>query len=145
MTNKNTYGRKDWRDAFNDARVGAGYFFSQSGRLKFTPEGYIGFRALERKDSNKLLQEWDRWIRDLRGSTYEHVRIAANLAASMSIDHLDAYYQDRVIADRDITSLENSSKQMADSEQELRLLVAKHREAKTVQEVNTASTLPSVQ
>lgn len=42
----------------NSARAGAGYFLSQQGRLSFTPEDYIEFRALKREDSNKLLQEW---------------------------------------------------------------------------------------
>ncbi|KAF9904570.1 hypothetical protein BX616_001247 [Lobosporangium transversale] len=127
----------DWRNGFNQARVGAGYFLSQQGRLKFTPEGYIGFRALRRQDSTKLLQEWDRWIRDLRCSPFEHVKKAANLASAMCIKHLDDYYRDRVISESEIISLENASEKLADSEQELILLSRERREKRNSQEVDS--------
>jgi len=128
MANKTTGKQKsDWRDNFNSARIGAGYFLSQQGQLTFTPEGYIGFRAVKREDSRQLIQEWNRWIRDLRSSPYLHVRIAASAAPSLCSEHLDGYYRDRVVAESEITSLENSSKKLADSEQELIYLTQKRR------------------
>jgi hypothetical protein len=125
MVDKST--KMDWRVSYKSTRIGAGYFLRQHGRLKFTPEGYISFRGLNREDSNHLIQEWDRWIRDLQDSSHEHVRNAATHAPSMCSEHLDAYYRDRVIAESEITSLENSSKKLADSEQEPILLTQKRR------------------
>lgn len=119
--------KSDWRDHLNSARVGAGYFLSQQGRLIFTPEGYIEFRALRREDSEKLLQEWDRWIRDLRNCPFEHVKIAAGLAPSMRRKDLEAYYREQVVTESEITSLENSSKKLADAEQELISLAQQRR------------------
>ncbi|KAF9991412.1 hypothetical protein BGZ79_004542, partial [Entomortierella chlamydospora] len=116
-----------WKDSISSTRIGSGYFLSQQSQLKFTPEEYIGFRAVKREYSNQLIQEWDRWIRDLRASSYLHVRIAASAAPSLCSEHLDAYYRDRVVAESQITSLENSSKKLADSEKELIHLTQKLR------------------
>ncbi|KAF9907757.1 hypothetical protein EC991_010627 [Linnemannia zychae] len=123
-----------WRENYKSTRIGAGYFLGQHGRLKFTPEGYISFRGVSREDSSQLMQEWDRWIRDLQGSSHEHVRNAAAHAPSMCREHLDAYYRDRVVAESEITSLENSSKKLADSEQELILLTQKRRAKRNAQD-----------
>lgn len=126
--------KSDWRESYKSTRIGAGYFLSQHGRLKFTLEGYIGFRGVKREDSNQLIQEWDRWIRDLRTSSHDHVRNAASHAQFMCSEHLDVYYRDRVVAESEITSLENSSKKLADSEQELIFLTQKRRAKSNAQD-----------
>ncbi|KAG0047467.1 hypothetical protein BGZ89_004922 [Linnemannia elongata] len=46
----------------------------------------------------------------------------------MCSEHLDVYYRDRIVAESEITSLENSSKKLADSEQELIFLTQKRRD-----------------
>ncbi|KAF9343438.1 hypothetical protein BGX26_005715, partial [Mortierella sp. AD094] len=54
----------------------------------------------------------------------------------MCSEHLDAYYRDRVVAESEITTLENSSKKLADSEQELIFLAQKRRDERNAQEVS---------
>ncbi|KAF9405408.1 hypothetical protein BGZ76_006584, partial [Entomortierella beljakovae] len=128
MSDKTTGKRNgDWRHTISSTRMGSGYFLSLQGQLKFTPEGYIRYRAVKRENSNMLMQEWDRWIQDLRASSYAHVRIAASAASSLCSKHLDAYYSDRVVAESEITSLENSSLMLAYSEKELIHLTQKYR------------------
>ncbi|KAK3844408.1 MAG: hypothetical protein J3R72DRAFT_438838 [Linnemannia gamsii] len=117
----------DWRSEFDSRRKGAGYFFSQRGRLSFTPSGYIGFRSLDRAHSSSLLQEWDVWIRDLKACTQEHVQRAAKAAPSLTTNDLDQYYRDRIVADRDLEVLANSSCQLKDADLELRLHLQRRR------------------
>lgn len=74
---------------------------------------------MKRQDSNQLIHEWDRWIRDFRRN--------GKHAPSMCSEPLDDYYRDRVVAESEITSLENSSKKLADSEQALISLTQKRR------------------
>lgn len=95
----------------NSERVGVGYFLSQRRLYRNL--------ALRCEDSNKLLQEWHRWIWDLQNCPYEHVKIAAGLAPSTCHKNLNTYYQDQVVTESEITSFENSSKKLVDSEKEL--------------------------
>ncbi|GJJ67730.1 hypothetical protein EMPS_00076 [Entomortierella parvispora] len=126
--------KRDWRDSVNSARSGAGYFLGLRGDLNFSPNGYIEFRDLRREECEKLLQEWDGWMRTLRNSPYAHVKIAANIAPSMSRKDLYAYYRERILLESETTSLENSSKKIADAEQELILLAQKRRASRYAQE-----------
>ncbi|KAH7054757.1 hypothetical protein BKA57DRAFT_234538 [Linnemannia elongata] len=119
---------------YKSTRIGAGDFLTQNGRLQFTPEGDIEFRGVKREDSNQLIQEWDRWIRDLRTTNQDHVRNAASHAQPICSEHLDVYYRDQVVAESEITSLENSSKKLADSEQELIFLTQKRRAERNAQD-----------
>ena len=61
---------------FDASRKGAGYFLSQTGRLHFEPSGYIAFRAVEEDCASRLIQEWDRWMRDLMNSASSSVQEA---------------------------------------------------------------------
>lgn len=109
----------EWQLDFDANRKGAGYFLSQTGRLRFEPSGYIAFRALEEAHASRLIQEWDRWIRDLKNSTHSFVQEAAAATRPLTIHDLDQYYLDRVVVQRDKAILENSSKQLTEGDKEL--------------------------
>ena len=111
-------GAAEWQSEFDANRKGAGYFLSQTG---LEPTGYIAFRALEENRASRLIQEWDRWIRDLKSSAYSFVREAATASRPLTIEDLDQYYRNRIVVQRDMVVLENSSKQLADGDQELYL------------------------
>jgi hypothetical protein len=114
-------GAAEWQSEFDANRKGAGYFLSQTGRLCFEPTGYIASRALEENRASRLIQEWDRWIRDLKSSAHSFVREAATATRPLTIEDLDQYYRNRIVVQRDMVVLENSSKQLADGDQELYL------------------------
>lgn len=85
----------------------------------FEPTGYIASRALEEIRASRLIKEWGRWIRDLKSSAYSFVREVATATRPLTIEDLDQYYRNRIVVQRDIVVLENSSKQLADGDQEL--------------------------
>lgn len=119
--------KKPWQDAYDPNRKGAGYFLSQTGRLRFEPAGYIAFRGVVRAASPKLLQEWDRWLRDLGKSINTTVQKAVKGASSMTQEHLDQFYEGRVVAKRDLAALEHSAEQLSDADNELRRRVQRRR------------------
>ncbi|KAF9404053.1 hypothetical protein BGZ94_004400, partial [Podila epigama] len=122
--------RTEWQSEYDANRKGAGYFLSQNGRLRFEPSGYIAFRALEEDRASRLIQEWDRWIRDLKNSKYSFVREAAAATRPLTIHDLDQYFRDRIVVQRDKTILENSSKQLTDGDQEIYLRLQELRQSR---------------
>lgn len=141
-------GAVEWQSEFDANRKGAGYFLSQTGRLCFEPTGYIASRALEENRASRLIQEWDRWIRDLKSSAYSFVREAATATRPLTIEDLDQYYRNRIVVQRDMVVLENSSKQLADGDQELYLRLQELRQSQrssipTVSKSTSVSSTPS--
>ncbi|KAF9175538.1 hypothetical protein BGX20_004425 [Mortierella sp. AD010] len=132
--NQKSDQKNDWKEFFKTGRIGAGYFLTQKGRLSLSPEGYIKYRAVKREESDRLLHEWDRWILDLQNHDHEYLRSAGDKAPPMYKDHLDAYYRERVVAESEISSLENSSTMIGDSEKELISLSQKRRAKRNAQD-----------
>lgn len=120
----------EWHSGFDANRKCAGYFLSQNGRLRYEPSGYIAFRALEEDRASRPAQEWDRGIRDLKNSTHSFVREAAAATRLLTLHDLDQYYRDRIVVQREKTTLENSSKQLADGDQEIHLCLQELRKSK---------------
>jgi hypothetical protein len=117
----------DWRYENDPNLKGAGYLLTQRGRLQFVPSEYITFRAMERSRSSQLLQEWDRWMRDLGKSTHTVIQRAVKSAPSMTVEELDQHYRNRYAADRELDTLENSARQLAEADRDLALLVQERR------------------
>jgi hypothetical protein len=112
-----------WHDEINDRRKGAGYFLSQTGNPCFQPVDYIKYRALKQDQSSALIDEWTRWILDLKKCSYEVARRAATSASALTQDDIDEYYRDRVSVGREQDALESSKKQLriADQQHTLRM------------------------
>ncbi|KAG0228752.1 hypothetical protein BGW42_001994, partial [Actinomortierella wolfii] len=101
-----------WHDEINDKRKGATYFLSQTGRPCFKPVDYIKYRALELHQSSVLVDEWCRWMHDLKKSRYEAVRRAAIAAPALTKDDIILYYFDRTCSERELDALESSRNQL---------------------------------
>ncbi|KAG0353696.1 hypothetical protein BGZ54_002093 [Gamsiella multidivaricata] len=114
-----------WHAEINDRRKGAGYFLSHTGHPCFKPVDYIKYRALQRDQSSALIDEWIRWLSDLKKSSYEVVRRAAVTASALTQDDIDEYYRDRVSVDREQDALESSKKQLRVADQQLTLRMEK--------------------
>ncbi|KAH7026959.1 hypothetical protein BKA57DRAFT_511706 [Linnemannia elongata] len=115
-----------WHSEIIDQRKGAGYFLSQTGHPCFKPVDYIKYRALQRDRSSALIDEWNRWLLDLKRSSHEAVRRAAVTASALTQDDIDEYYRDRVSVDREHDALESSRKQLRVTDQQLTLLESTH-------------------
>ncbi|KAF9416184.1 hypothetical protein BGZ94_010287 [Podila epigama] len=97
-----------WPDEINDRRKGAGYFPLQTGHPCFKPVDYIRYRSLTRQQSFALVDEWGRWMLDLKRSSCEAVRRAAVAASALTLQDIDEYYRERVYVDREQNALESS-------------------------------------
>ncbi|KAF8944118.1 hypothetical protein BGZ46_006342, partial [Entomortierella lignicola] len=107
-----------WHTEINDRRKGAGYFLSQAGHPIFNPADYIKYRALQRDQSSSLIDEWMRWLTDLKKSSYEAVRRAAVTASALTQDDIDEYFRDRISVDREQDALESSKNQLRIADQQ---------------------------
>ncbi|KAG0364058.1 hypothetical protein BGX24_004793 [Mortierella sp. AD032] len=58
----------------------------------------------------------------------EHVQRAAKAAPSLTTNDLDQYYRDRIVVDRDLEVLANSSCQLKDADLELKLHLQRRRD-----------------
>jgi hypothetical protein len=116
-----------WHSEIINRRKGAGYFLSQKGHPYFKPVDYIKYRALQRDQSSALIDEWSRWLLDLKKSSYEVVRRAAVTASALTQDDIDEYYRDRVSIDREHDALESSRKQLRVADQHLTLRMEKRQ------------------
>ncbi|KAG0272924.1 hypothetical protein BGZ95_011287 [Linnemannia exigua] len=116
-----------WYSEIIDRRKGAGYFLSQTGHPCFKPVNYIKPRAIQRDQSSALFDEWNRWLLDLKRSSYEAVRRAAVTASALTQDDIDEYYRDRASVDREHDALESSRKQLRVTDQPLTLRMEKRQ------------------
>ncbi|KAG0255818.1 hypothetical protein BGZ95_005662 [Linnemannia exigua] len=73
-----------WNAAISADRKGAGYFLS--------PQDYIHFRAVKRDQSSCLIDEWTRWLSELKANPHGGVRRAAVAASPLTQQNLDKYY-----------------------------------------------------
>ncbi|KAF9147797.1 hypothetical protein BGX20_006540, partial [Mortierella sp. AD010] len=114
-----------WHAEINVRRKGAGYFLLQTGHPCINPIDYVKYRALHRDQSSHLIDEWTRWLSDLKKSSYEAVRRAAINAQALTQDDIDEFYRDRVSVDREYDALESSKKQLRMADQQLTLRIEK--------------------
>jgi len=112
-----------WRAEINAKRMGAAYFLSQEGRLRFDPAEYIEYRSLDREFSFTLRREWAKWLRDLNNSSFEHIRRTAAASPAMTQNHLDNYYKDRIVRKRKLDVLESSAEQLTNADREITCLL----------------------
>ncbi|KAF9585624.1 hypothetical protein BGW38_001504 [Lunasporangiospora selenospora] len=106
-----------WHDDINERRRGASYFLLQTKHPCFKPVDYIKYRALKQYQSSALVDEWSRWMLDLKKSSYEAVRRAAVTAPALTQDNIDDYYRDRISVDREQDALESSRNQLRVADQ----------------------------
>ncbi|KAF9124952.1 hypothetical protein BGW39_007783, partial [Mortierella sp. 14UC] len=81
--------------------------------------------------SSALIDEWTRWILDLKRSSYEVVRRAAVNASALTQDDIDEYYRDRVSVNREQDALESSRKQLRVADQQHTLRMEKRQAEST--------------
>ncbi|KAF9961798.1 hypothetical protein BGZ72_001714 [Mortierella alpina] len=106
-----------WYDEINDRRKGASYFLLQTGHPCFKPVDYIKYRSVKRHRSSALVDEWKRWMLDLRKSSYEAVRRAAVAASALTLEDIGEYYRDRISVDREQNALESFRNQLRVADQ----------------------------
>ncbi|KAF9091264.1 hypothetical protein BGX27_002054, partial [Mortierella sp. AM989] len=107
-----------WSDAFSVDRKGAGYFRSQSKDFNFCPKAYIRFRAVKRDESLSLIDEWARWLSDIKTSEHGGARRAAIAASSLTQEDLNDYYRRQILTNRQLVVLQNSSDQLGAADQQ---------------------------
>ncbi|KAF9152413.1 hypothetical protein DFQ26_000910, partial [Actinomortierella ambigua] len=131
-----------WYTEINQARKGAGYFHQLRGArpLRFKPEDYVLFRSLQRDQSLCLIEEWTRWMSDLRVNRYEHVRRAACGASPLTQEVLDKYYHTRIISDRELDVLQSSSQQHGIADQQLTTSLQERQASKLKHKIDVDDT-----
>ncbi|KAF9994430.1 hypothetical protein BGZ80_007808, partial [Entomortierella chlamydospora] len=100
------------QDFIHNRRKGANYFLLQPKNPCYKPADYIKFRALKQDQSFTLIDEWTRWILELKKNSYKAVRMAAAAAPPLTQDDIDEYYRHRVYVEREQDALESSKNQL---------------------------------
>ncbi|CAO3565300.1 unnamed protein product [Mortierella alpina] len=106
--------------------TGLGQFTGTPG-LTSVHSSFLTYFVRKRDQSSALIDEWNRWLLDLKNSSYEVVRRAAVTASALTQDDIDEYYRDRVSVDREHDALESSRKQLRVTDQQLTLRMEKRQ------------------
>ncbi|KAF9344442.1 hypothetical protein BGX34_005661, partial [Mortierella sp. NVP85] len=124
-----------WNDAISADRKGAGYFLSQTRNFCLRPQDYI-----KRDQSSCLIDEWTRWLSELRTNPHGGVRRAAVAASPLTQQNLDEYYRDQFFVDRELDVLESSSQQLKTADQQYTSHLLERRRHPAVSALTPSST-----